>query len=68
MSVANMNQSAVINHAFVHSIPIAIWYGEELMGMGLVKQHTKYTVVLSDNQHYYKHIFTFKLLKQPALR
>jgi hypothetical protein len=38
------------------------------MGSGLVLKHTKYTVVLSDKQHYYKHIFTFKLLQQPALR
>lgn len=56
-----MSKSSVINHAFLHALPVEVWIGADMVGTGRVVLHTLRTVRLDDGMHYYKHMFDFKL-------
>lgn len=54
-------KSAVLNHAFLHSLPVEVWLEDELIGTGRVVLHTLRTVRLDDGMHYYKHMYDFRI-------
>jgi hypothetical protein len=55
-----MRKSAIINHAFLHNLPIEVWMDGELICTGLIQRHTLRDIVI-DGMHYFKHAFEFRI-------
>lgn len=51
---------ALINHAFLNSIPIEVWHKGERIGSGLIELHTRDDVVIR-GLHYLKRNCEFKI-------
>lgn len=58
-----MNNSDLINHAFLHSLPVEVWQDGERIGAGRIVRHTREAVQLDDGMYYLKHNCEFHIVE-----
>mgnify|MGYP001282582553 CR=1 FL=1 len=55
----------IINYAFLHRLPIKVYHYGELIGAGIIVEHTKHFIKLDDGQYYMKRNCDFIVKKSP---
>lgn len=51
----------LINHSFLHRLPIEVYQDGELIGTGIIIQHTKDYIKLDDGMYYMKRNCEFRI-------
>jgi hypothetical protein len=54
-------QCADLNHAFLHRLPVEVLQDGELIGTGIIVQHTRDAIKLDDGMHYMKQNCEFRI-------